>query len=257
MLDPWADDARYFFVHVMMVPALPIVHALQTHVYDKRYFYPNDEDVDGFKAYMDYGYVKTLPEERRKLTKVFTGHLPLAAKPYFGSELKAFSFFSDPVERAVAQLAEARRIPWMKQGTPEEVWNDRGTHDAFLDNVLTRFFAVRDLESGSSIFDARLPANADTLSAAKDAVETLDFIGLMEDFAASMRMLGERYSWPIPLVEGARSPITLDIPERLRERIANDLELDRRFHEHVQRLYSQRKAAHDGPERFTPSAPGT
>jgi hypothetical protein len=105
-----------------------------------------------------------------------------------------------------------------------------------------RFFAVRDLERGSSVFDARLPANEDTLSRAKDAVETLDFIGLMEDFAGSMRALGEQYSWPIPPIDYAPPPIPLEIPERLRERIANDLELDRRFYEHVQRLYSERKA---------------
>lgn len=243
MLDPWADDARYYFVHVMMVPGLPVVNPLQTHVYEKRHFYPNTEDTEGFKSYMDYGYVKHLPEERRRRTKIFTGHLPLAAGPHFGPGLRTFSFFRDPVERALAQLEEARTIPWIKQGTPEEVWCDPGTYASFLDNVQLRFFAVPDLEGGPTIFDERLPMNEDTLSRAKDAVETLDFIGLMEDFPDSMKALGKRYGWPLPPSDFTSPAIALEIPDALRERISDDLERERRFYEHVRKLYYERKNA--------------
>lgn len=242
MLDPNADDTRYFFVHVMFVPGMPILFPIESTVFERRYLYPNAEDTDVFAAYMDYGYVKRLPDERKRRTKLFSGHLPFAAAPYFGEGLKTFAFFCDPVERAIVHLKDwiATFAPFRGQAA-EAIWDDRDAHGAYFDNIQLRFFAITDLEHGNDVF-TKMHLDEGSVDQALRAVDRLDFIGLMEDFDASMHALRRQFSWPLP--EGKYDAPVRDvaISAVLRERITEDLKLDRAFYEGVRRLYYDRKA---------------
>lgn len=243
MLDPTADGRRYFFVHVMFVPGMPILFPIESSVFERRYLYPNAEDTDVFAAYMDYGYVKRLPEERKRRTKLFSGHLPFAAASYFGESLETFAFFCDPVERAIAHLKDwiATFAPFRGR-TAEEIWADHEARAAYFDNIQLRFFAITDLEHGNDVFTKML-LDESSVERALRAVDRLDFIGLMEDFDASMHALGKRFSWPLP--EGTYEAPVRDVAvsAELRHRITEDLKLDRAFYEGVRRLYYDRKVA--------------
>lgn len=241
MLDPTADDQRYFFVHVMFVPGMPILFPIESTVFERRYLYPNAEDADVFAAYMDYGYVKRLTEERKRRTKLFIGHLPFAAARYFGEGLKTIAFFCDPVERAIVHLKDwiATFAPFRGR-TAEEIWEDREAYAAYFDNIQLRFFAITDLEHGNDVF-TKMPLDEGSVEQALRAVSSLDFIGLMEDFDASMHALAREFSWPLPDTEYKAPRRDVAISEALRHRIMEDLKLDRAFYEGVRRIYYEQK----------------
>lgn len=252
MLDPNADDRRYFFPHVFFVPGMPILFPIETCVFERRFLYPNAEDTDSFAAYMDYGYVKRLPEERKRRTKLFTGHLPLAAARYFGPDLRTFAFFCDPVERAIVHLLDwIATHPAFAGRTPEAVWNDRSAHAAYFDNIQLRFFAIPDLEHGGDVFTP-MPLDRGSVRRALEAVRGLDFIGLMEDFDRSMHDLGRAFSWPLPDARYEAPVRDVSVPPALLEQITADLELDRAFYEGVRGIYQDRL---DRPHSAAPVPP--
>lgn len=242
MAEP-TDDAKYFFVHVMFVPGMPILYPIEVAVFDRQVRYPGLADTDVFAAYMDYAYVKQLPEERKRGTRLFCGHLPLAAAPHFGAGLRTFAFFCDPVERAIVHLKDwIATHPDFHGRTPEEVWNDRDAYERYFDNIQLRFFAIPDLDHGRDVF-TKMTLDRESIRRALAAVRGLDFVGLMEDFDASMHALARAFQWPLPDTEYRAPARDVSLPAELTARIRDDLALDREFYDGVREIYEERKRA--------------
>lgn len=239
--DPKADDRRYFFVHVMKVAGFSLLRMIRTTVYDRRYVYPNADDTDAISAYIDFDYIKQIPEDRKRGFKVFAGHLPLAAREHLGDDVRAFAFFRDPVQRAISHLKHAtQRVDPFKGLGLMEAFERPDVFQMFVDNHQLRYFTLRSLDGAKTVLDPQ-PLAAGDIERAVQQVRTLDFIGLTEDFDDSIRRLWKRYEWPLQEVLRVNQTKDCEIPDGLEERLEAVLQPEIEFYRAVRQLYYERK----------------
>jgi hypothetical protein len=241
-----ASDDRYFFVHVMKTAGFSLVRMIKSELFDKSLVYPTAEDGNALEASMNYDRVRALTPDRLSRIKVFSGHFPFAAMAHMGPNVRTFSLFRDPVARTISHLKHTvQRLPHFRDWTLDAVYRDPEMFQAFYDNLQLRFFAVRDIDTGRTLFEHR-PLTRDDVDYALDNVRRLDILGLTEEFDVALGMLQERFGWSFARSVRINQTEAVDLPAGLEERIAEDLELDRVFYEGVLREYAERKRAYLG-----------
>jgi hypothetical protein len=267
-----AAQQRYFFVHVMKTGGTSFVFQLSRNfapdaVYpdiasDRRS--PTDAE-----PYASLTALERLAPERRDAIRIYTGHLPLAARGLMGPDLVTLTLLRDPVDRTVSVLKHFKRL-WPRYGdlSLDAIYDDELVYRHFVEHYQTRMFALAETDgtrSFASVTDyatlrraledpahasAALAAGAvvtidnDRLERAKANLATVDVIGVNESFAAFVEQLRGEYGWwPSGERFDARANVSSEpweAGDELRARIERDNPFDRELYEHARELIAAR-----------------
>jgi hypothetical protein len=104
---------RFFFVHVMKTGGTSFVFQLSAN-FAPAEVYPNEildrrapTDLEPYASLAD---LERLSPQRRAQIRVFTGHLPFAARELIGPDVVTLTLLRDPVERTISVLKHFKRL---------------------------------------------------------------------------------------------------------------------------------------------------
>lgn len=246
------SDRPLFFIHLMKTGGTTMkVRILNS--FPESQIYPNTtDDPDQYTANLNIRYLTTLPEDRRRRTRIFAGHFPFVATEMLDMPLTRLTVLRDPVKRVISHVKQVRmnRTNWTDvrldtdgQGPPtfEAVYENYYWKPRFFENYQARLFSITredDALDQTHVVDV----DADRLRLAKANLEKVDIIGLTEDLATFERELHHRFG----ISDRQMPPLRVStddsvISAELRQKIADDNAADIAFYEHAKQLIAQRR----------------
>jgi len=232
------DRRRYFFVHVMKTAGTTLRQHVRSNFEPDEVYPLKGVDLDMRQANIKLEYLTSLPPERLRRIRVFTGHFPFVATELMGGGFTTFTILRDPVERTLSFLRAHRRDHGR---TLEEIYEDPMLFPLLIHNHQAKVFAITADDRPDTYMDV-IDVDAERLARAKANLESVDAVGLQERFDEFLRTLERRFGWRFG--EVPERNVTKgggDAPESLRRRIAEDNRADMEFYEHARELYASRQ----------------
>lgn len=211
----------YCFTHVMKTGGSSLVLYMHQNL-SADLVYPRRGD--GLTAWFMLDELRAIPPARRAAIRGYCGHFPAFAADLVGAT-KTFTMLRHPVDRVVSHLAQQRRTH-RPGATLAEVYDDPFLFAAFFHNHQTKIFSLTEADQATSFMHG-VRFGPGRLEAAKERLARYDVVGLQEDHAAAVRAIQTAFGWAAPEKEwrvmvGDR----VDVPQRLRDRIAEDSAVD-------------------------------
>ncbi|HRW38737.1 MAG TPA: hypothetical protein P5254_13635 [Aquihabitans sp.] len=245
---------RFFVVHMQKTAGTSLRDRFRHH-YDEAAIYPNR--TDGRSKGLSVISLSHLEErwaERGDEVRVVAGHFPLSTTSVLGAPFVTLTVLRPVVERTLSYLRHQRRVgpPADREKTLEEIYDDPFRFQGLIENHMTRMLSltVEEMRPGDGGLST-VAFDEERLAMAKEAVGSLDLLGLQPHFEELCDALAARYG--LRLGEPVRSNTTEpeDAPAALVERIVADNALDLALYEHAEALYAER----GGPLAPTAVAP--
>jgi hypothetical protein len=211
------DSERFFFIHVMKTGGGTLRLHIRNNFASDEVFPQPDLDPDLMTANTSLGYLDSLPAERRRRIRVFTGHFPFMATELVG-EVTTLTLLRDPVERTLSWLRARQRN---HGGELEAIYEDPMLFEMFVHNHQAKLFSFRAADRPDSYL-AGLDVTPDRLELARRNLARVDAIGVQEHFEDFCARLEARFGWTFGEVENRHVSEPVDVPASLRERIAAD-----------------------------------
>jgi len=265
--------ARFFFVHVMKTGGTSFVFQMAAN-FAPAEVYPHEAldrssptDVEPYASVDD---LERLTPQRRAEIRVYTGHLPFAARELMGPDVVTLTLLRDPVDRTISVLKHFKRLYARYHDLPlDAIYDDGVVYPHFVQDFQTRVFALEaadhprafagaaDYNSLRAALEAPLGSHAPLtppvaidvvrLAKAKENLAAVDVVGVNEAFAAFITELRERFGWWADGAEyDARANVSAEpwvATEALRARIARESACDEALYEHARELIAMRRSA--------------
>jgi hypothetical protein len=253
---------RYFFVHVMKTGGRTLLHHLRDNFQpDEMYPSPEldirlDGDTVDIWHHARISRVLSIPRERRRRIRIYSGHYPYVVSTLVGDDLTTMTVLRDPVERSISLMRQFRRkgLPAGTGSEPsapgerptlEQVYDNPFVYDTLLHNHQTKIFSTREddaLDTYMDVFDV----DEGRLALAKENLANVDIIGLTEQYNGFLDELADRTGWLIE--RELRKNVTpaediQPVSESLRQRIVEDNALDIELYEYAKQLIESRRAS--------------
>jgi hypothetical protein len=262
---------RFFFVHVMKTGGTSFVLQMATN-FAPAEVYPSEAldrraptDVEPYASVDD---LERLTPQRRAEIRVFTGHLPLVARELIGPDVVTLTLLRDPVARAVSVLKHFKRLYARYRDLPlDAIYDDDIVFPHFVQDFQTRVFALEPadhprafagtadyrslrfaLEAPPGSHAAITPPvtiDAARLARAKQNLDSVDVVGVNEEFAAFVAELRQRFGWWGDGADyDARANVSSEpwvASDALRARIARESANDQALYEHARQLIATRR----------------
>jgi hypothetical protein len=263
-MTPAADHPvpRYFFVHVMKTGGRTLLHHLRGN-FEPDEMYPSpdfDIRVDGDTVdiwhHARISRVLSIPPERRRRIRIYSGHYPYVVSRLVGDDLTTMTVLRDPVERSISLMRQFRRkgLPPGTSTEPsvagerptlEQVYDNPFVYDTLLHNHQTKIFSTREDDALDTYMDV-FKVDEARLALAKKNLENVDVIGLTERYDSFLDELADRTGWHID--RELRKNVTpadeiQPVSESLRQRIVEDNALDIQLYEYAKQLVESRRAS--------------
>jgi hypothetical protein len=248
-----------FFVHVMKTGGTTLFrHLRENYPLDELYPYSKlDIRYEGqrldIRHHLSISYLRTIPEERRRHIRVYTGHFPFAAIEAMGGAFTTMTILRDPVARTLSLLRQFRRkIPWVPEGgreptlarnTLEEVYDHPTVFEPLVHDHQTKIFSMQPADEPESYMDV-LPVDEARLAVAKANLASIDLLGVTDRYNDFLDLVEERFGWHVE--REARANVTPQsdnepVDEGLLERIRADNALDIQLYEYAKELVELRQ----------------
>jgi hypothetical protein len=253
---------RYFFVHVMKTGGRTLLRHLRDNFeLDEMYPYGKldlrfDGDTVDIWHHLAISQLLSIPEERRRRIRIYSGHYPYVASELLGDDFTTITVLRSPLERSISVLRQFRRKdPWadpnMRHAAPgegltlEEVYDNADVFDRLVHNHQTKIFSTRADDVLNTFTDV-LEVDEARLELAKANLAKVDIIGITEQYNDFLDELNERTGWHIQ--RELRKNVTpaeeiQPVSESLRQRIIEDNALDIEFYEYAKQLIASRRAS--------------
>jgi hypothetical protein len=237
------DPLRFFVVHMQKTAGTSLRDRFRNH-YDEAAIYPNR--TDGRSKGLSVISLSHLEERwaaRGDEIRVLAGHFPLSTTEVLGAPFVTLTVLRPVVERTLSYLRHQRRVgpPADREKTLEEIYDDSFRFQGLIENHMTRMLSLtveemRPADGGL----ATVPFTPERLEMAKEAVASLDLLGLQPRFEELCAAIEQRYG--LELGEPVRSNTTEpeDAPAALVERILADNALDLDLYAYAEQLYAER-----------------
>jgi len=226
------DKEQYFFMHIPKTAGTSLRHSLYKQ-FDQGSIFPNVDDINKFKGYPSLKIIKSLEANRFNNIRLFMGHYPYISKKIFSPDnngIKCFTFFRDPIDRAISNLFHAKSYFENFKGMAlDKVFERLGNQ---ISNYQVRFFLDNPNKE---------EVNKEDLKIAISRLESLDFVGLTSDYALSVSHLKKKFGWHKVLVEEKKNINLQRDDSKLSNKILNSIrsmnEYDILFYNRVKELF--------------------
>jgi hypothetical protein len=124
--------------------------------------------------------------------------------------------------------------PEHKELTLEAIYDDPILHACFLRNHQSKIFALSQADNPETYRDL-LEVDDRRLTMAKENLDRVDVVGVVERYDEFLRAVEARFGWRIDPSTRLRVGPAGDVSDALRRRIRSDNEADLDFYEHAYR----------------------
>lgn len=227
------DAPSAFFIHVMKTGGTSFVTHVRRHL-PAREIWPSQEGATvGGGTYTDADALLALSADERAGIRLYAGHLPHVVADLVGADV-TMTVLRDPVERTISFLRHAKvHHPKQRDRSLAEIYEDHHQYGFFIHDYQVRQFAKGPDDDLSHI--AALWIDADRAMRARENLARVDLVGFhdrLEEFTvAACEVLG--VPAPRDMPRARVGDTTFDVPDGLRERIAEDIAVDVAFYAHA------------------------
>jgi hypothetical protein len=246
--DASPSPERFFFVHVQKTAGTSLAFRLRRH-FGRDAVYPRPSD--------DRDAVLSVPHlvERWRADgdrmRVVTGHFPLCTTELLDGGFTTLTVLREPVERTLSYLRHHKVFERDDPRTVEEVYADPFRYHGLVHNHMVKMFSLTVEEMTAGML-TKVDFGPEHLARACANLESVDVVGLQEDFEGFCDELRQRFGWELgpPTVMNRTEP--LEVADAFRSRILEDNALDVAFYEFAEQLVRDRAVRGPG----APSASG-
>lgn len=224
-----------FFVHLMKTGGSSFVASLRTTVGEDR-MYPNRVDDDMAPAYTSIDLLRRLDADRRARIDVYCGHFPYIASQLVGEEVWTATVVRDPIARTISYLKHARRRnESFRDRSLEEIYDDPWKHPMLIRNYQSKLFSMTEDDTLETQLDV-IDVDEARLAIAVAQLESVDVLGVHERYDDFVERVAKRGRWLLGPTPRLLASAGGDVPATLRDRIAEENEMDVRFYDHAVQL---------------------
>ena len=174
-------------------------------------------DTDLVKANLEIRYLLSLSPERRRATRVYTGHFPFFVTELLETDLMTTTILRDPVERTISYLQ--MKIDQTECFiSPENLYAYPGLNESHMQNFQTKQFAMTVDDRMRRAIDT-LPMDDDRLALAKDNLAKVDLIGLHDRHEEFLDAATRKFGWQTRSAPPWHVSQPVEISASLRDRI--------------------------------------
>jgi len=234
------EPQRFFFVHIMKTGGTALTRQLRTHFGDALYPTRGVDGTDMWALYLVTDRLRERLAARGDQIQVIAGHFPLCTVELIDGPVTTLTILREPVERVLSLLRSAGR------GSLEEA------HDRLLNqtvvtmkghpaldphNSMTRMLSLTRDEMRASR-SGRVDLRPEHLERAKEGLAGVDVVGLQERFGDFCGELAARFGWRLGEPEMVNTTDPVEVPDGLRDQIAEENALDVELSEFARQLLS-------------------
>ena len=239
-----AEPQRFFFVHILKAAGTTLLIRFR-HAFGVEGVYPNASDGDPVHVapQLVVGQLEKRWPERRHEARIVAGHFPLCTASLLDDDFVTLTIVREPVERTLSYLRHHRRLTPADAETPlEEIYEDPKRFEELVHNHMTKMFSLTTAEMTGGALTI-VDHTPERLERAKAGLESVDVIGLQEDFGSFCDELTGRYGLDLGKDVNANRTERFEVPTSFRRRIADDNALDMELYEHARDLVAARARA--------------
>ncbi|MCC5951662.1 MAG: hypothetical protein JJU45_06150 [Acidimicrobiia bacterium] len=232
MADP-TTEPRFFFIHVMKTAGWSLRFQLRAQFPSPQVYPDPDIDANMQQAYSSIEYLWSLPAERRRQIRAYSGHFPWIAVERFDPSLVTLTLLREPIDRSISYLKHCTHYHPQHKGMPlEQIYEDQFVFQFFIRNFQTKMFSMREGDELKNCMEV-IDIDEERLALAKRNLERVDVLGLTEHIGDFAETMAQRFGWQMETdttVNAARGDF--EVPQSLIERIATDNAADVALYDH-------------------------
>jgi hypothetical protein len=236
-------DQRWFFVHLHKTAGTVLLQRLRIALGDDA-IYPTPSDNWSYFATMNLDLLRRRFAEQGDSIRVITGHFPLCTTEVLGAPFTTLTVLRDPVERTLSALRDMRERDAAHRGKPlEEIYADPVKFRCLIQNHMVKMLALTPEEMTDGFLTV-VDLDATHLERAKrNLTEGIDAWGVQEHFEEFCDELTRRFGWELGQPRFANRSTPWAAEDGLRERIAEDNQLDMELYRFAVEVREQRSPA--------------
>lgn len=240
-------NRRVFFIHVMRTGGTTLLAHVRRSFPPEAVYPAREGDFPGGEllAHLDFSHLRALPEARRRVIEVYTGHLPACAPEMLALPGFRLTVLRDPVDRtlSVLRMLRDRRFP---DRPLEEIYDDPVIFEGLIHDHQTKIFSLRLDDPVNRVLDP-LALGPERLDAARMMLRSFDLVGVHDLYDGFLAALHDALGWPIDLrVHLNAAAAASKVPASFRRRIEADNRLDRCLYEFARGIAVGRPTAPPG-----------
>lgn len=237
------NEGRFFFVHLQRTAGTSLRKRLQHH-FGELAVYPGASDgIDTVDPFISAEHLQERFRARGKEIRLVTGHFPLCTTEILGGGFTTLTMLRAPVERTLSYLNHHRAwTPEDRDKSLEDIYSDPVRFHGLAHNHMVKMFSLTADEMNASML-TRVEFTRQRLERAKQALASVDAIGLQERFEEFCDELEDRFGWDLGPPERVNESERAQVSDEFRDRIAEDNALDVELYEFARGLYEDRRAA--------------
>jgi len=237
---PDAASPRLLFLHVMKTAGTSFVRHLQANVEPGELYPDLGPGADRRSAYR---LIPNLEEYLRNggTARVFAGHFPAAVIDIVHPDI-TMTVLREPVDRTISILRHHQRLNERLRGASlEEIYDDGWVRPMFVQDHQAKVFAMTSTDRLDSFMDV-LEVDEPRLEVAKRNLGRVDLVGLTEHYDDFVDLVEARLGWPSGRTRRLNvTPDGAEVPDGLRQRIADENPADIAFYQHAVELVADRR----------------
>lgn len=236
------DRQRFFFIHLQRTGGSSMRACLQHH-FGEAAVYPADSDTDDpAAAVLGIEYLQRRFNARRDEIRVITGHFPFCAAEILGGGFTTLTLVREPVERTLSYLSHHRHwAPEDADKSLEEIYADPLRFHGLAHNHMVKMFSLTPEEMTASALTP-VEFTPDRLERAKQAIASVDALGLVERFDEFCEQLERRFGWDLGPRRRINESRRFEVSDGFHDQIAEDNAMDAELYDFARRLYEDRRA---------------
>lgn len=236
-----AEIERFFFVHLQKTGGTTLFRRLRNH-FGPDAIYPTPEQQARPNSTFDVDHLRDVFERQGDQIKVVTGHFPYCTMDLLGVPFTTLTLLREPLDRTVSLIRRQRdRGPGLAGHSATEIYDRKIWFESFVHNHMVKTFGLtQDLMTNGVL--TKVAFNDDFLARAKANLESIDVIGVQEDFDGFCDQLIRLYGWDLGEDHRANESLAPleSLSDALTTRILSDNAMDVELYHHATQLMAER-----------------
>ena len=234
----------FFFVHVQKAAGTSLTSQLRSR-FGPAAVYPDESDLDPTstidgRSVLSVEHLQERWRQRGSEIAVVTGHFPLCTTELLGGGFHTFSLLRDPVARTLSYLRHHRELtPEARGQSLEEIYDDPFRFEGLVHNHMVKMFSLTTSEMTEGALTP-VAFGPERLEAAKRGLETVDVIGVQEDYERFCRSLERTFGWRLGDRRHMNRTRPVGVDPAFERRIAEDNADDIALYEFAVELIARR-----------------